>query len=352
MSDADSTPLLEVEGLRKDFTVNGGLVARLLGTTQHLEAIRGISFTIEEGETLGLVGESGAGKSTVGNVITRLQNPTAGTVRYRGQDVHELGGADLAEFRQSVQMVFQDPYSSLDPRYSIGRTMAEPLKIHTDLDKDERRARVEELLETVNLESAFRDRFPHELSGGQLQRVSIATALTVDPDFLILDEPVSALDVSVQARILNLLMRLQRERGLSYLFISHDLSVVKHLSDRVAVMYLGEIVEHGETEALFQNPTHPYTEGLLASVPQPDPHVERTQQQLEGEIPSPLDPPSGCSFHPRCAYATEECKQDAPPLEDVFDGRQAACHHWQEVSDTPADVDVTDVNDTSAQADD
>ena len=346
----DAAPLLEVDGLRKDFTINGGLIARLLRTTQHLQAIRGISFVIEEGETLGLVGESGAGKSTVGDVITRLQNPTEGEVRYRGRDVHTLEGDDLMEFRQSVQMVFQDPYSSLDPRYSIGRTMAEPLKIHTALDKDERRERVEELLETVNLEPTFRERYPHELSGGQLQRVSIATALTVDPEFIILDEPVSALDVSVQARILNLLMRLQRERGLSYLFISHDLSVVKHLSNRVAVMYLGKIVEHGETESLFQNPTHPYTEGLLASVPQPDPSVQRTQQQLEGEIPSPLDPPSGCSFHPRCDYATEECSEYEPPLEDVFGGRQAACHHWREVGEVPADADG--VSDANAQADD
>lgn len=352
MNDAGTAPLLKVEGLRKNFTVNGGIISRLLGTTQHLEAVRGISFTIEEGETLGLVGESGAGKSTVGNVITRLQKPTEGTVRYRGQDVHELTGDDLAEFRQSVQMVFQDPYSSLDPRYSIGRTIAEPLKIHTNLDKDERTARVEELLETVNLEPAFQERFPHELSGGQLQRVSIATALTVDPDFIILDEPVSALDVSVQARVLNLLMQLQRERGLSYLFISHDLSVVKHLSDRVAVMYLGEIAEHGETESLFKNPTHPYTKGLLGSVPQPDPHTQRIQQQLEGEVPSPLDPPSGCSFHPRCVYATEECAQNTPALENVFDNRQAACHHWQEVGDPPSSVSPSDVSDTSTQADD
>ena len=348
---SDARPLLEVDGLSKHFTVNGGVVSRLLGNTQQVEAIRDISFVVNEGETVGLVGESGAGKSTVGNVITRLLNPSEGCIRYRGQDVHDLSGSELAEFRQSVQMVFQDPYSSLDPRYSIGRTMAEPLKIHTDLSKDERTKRVETLLETVNLDPEFRSRYPHELSGGQLQRVSIATALAVDPDFLILDEPVSALDVSVQARILNLLMQLQRERNLSYLFISHDLSVVKHLSDRVAVLYLGEIVEQGTTESLFDNPTHPYTEGLLASIPQPDPHIDRHHQRLKGEIPSPLNPPSGCSFHPRCAYATEECTKSDPPLETTVGQRQVACHHWQQVGTTPADPAPGQAKDSSTKAD-
>ena len=325
-------PLLEVDGLTKQFTMNSGVVSRLLGNTRTLTAVRDVSFEVESGETLALVGESGAGKSTVGNVITRIHQPTGGSVRYRGEDIHGLSDDRLREYRQSVQMVFQDPYSSLDPRYRVGSTIAEPLKIHTDLSKEQRRDRVADLLETVNLDPDFADRYPHELSGGQLQRVSIATALSVDPEFVILDEPVSALDVSVQARILNLLMQLQRERDLSYLFISHDLGVVKHLSDRVAVMYLGEIVEQGETASLFEGPAHPYTEGLLASVPQANPHVRRRGQRLTGEIPSPIDPPSGCPFHPRCEYATEECRSDNPPLEPVFDGREAACHHWDEVS--------------------
>lgn len=324
-------PVLEVDSLTKEFAVNSGFVSRLLGNTQQLTAVRDVSFDVGGGETLALVGESGAGKSTVGNIITRVHEPSAGAVTYRGQDVHELAGEDLMEYRQSVQMVFQDPYSSLDPRYRVGSTVAEPLKIHTDLSKEERQDRVAELLETVNLDPAFAERYPHELSGGQLQRVSIATALSVDPEFIILDEPVSALDVSVQARILNLLMELQRARDLSYLFISHDLGVVKHLSDRVAVMYLGEIVEQGETVDLFEAPVHPYTEGLLASVPQANPDDHRRGQRLTGEIPSPIDPPSGCPFHPRCEYATDKCTEENPPLEDVFAGRQTACHHWEEV---------------------
>jgi peptide/nickel transport system ATP-binding protein/oligopeptide transport system ATP-binding protein len=341
-------PLLEVDGLQKEFVVNGGVVSRLLGSTRRLRAVRDVSFTIEAGETVGLVGESGAGKSTVGNVITRQLAPTEGEVRFRGENIHSLRGDDLAEFRQSVQMVFQDPHSSLDPRYSIGKTIAEPLKIHTDLSKAERRERVAELLETVNLDPAFSDRYPHELSGGQLQRVSIAAALTVDPEFVILDEPVSALDVSVQARILNLLMRLQAEHGLSYLLISHDLGVVKHICDRTAVLYLGEIVEHGRTRALFENPTHPYTEGLLASIPQPDPHAEKHGQRLGGEIPSAENPPSGCSFHPRCAYATEKCAEVNPPLEAVSEDRDAACHHWRQVSDDHEEAVVSDAVDVGS----
>lgn len=330
--------LLEVDDLKKEFIVNSGVVSRLLGRSQTLTAVRDVSFEVGGGETFALVGESGAGKSTVGNIITRIHRPSSGTVQYRGENIHELNSSQLMEYRKSVQMVFQDPYSSLDPRYRVGSTIAEPLKIHTDFSKKERENRVAELMETVNLDPAFAERYPHELSGGQLQRVSIATALSVDPEFIVLDEPVSALDVSVQARILNLLMELQRERDLSYLFISHDLSVVKHLSDRVAVMYLGEIVEQGETADLFEAPAHPYTEGLLASVPQANPHVHRQTQRLTGEIPSPINPPSGCPFHPRCEYATDECEVENPPLEAVFEGRKVACHHWEEVGAT-ADTD-------------
>ncbi len=322
--------ILEVQNLSKHFVTNSGVISRLLGYQSKLQAIRDVSFGIEEGRSLGLVGESGAGKSTVGNVITRIHEPSTGTVRYRGQDVHELSGSSLQEYRQSVQMVFQDPYSSLDPRYRIGKTIAEPLKIHTDLSTTQRRERVAELLETVNLSPDLSDRFPHELSGGQLQRVSIATALSVDPEFLILDEPVSALDVSVQARILNLLKDLQREYNLSYLFISHDLGVIKHVCDDVAVMYLGEIVEKSPTQDLFDAPYHPYSEGLLGSVPVPKVSVtHKNETRLSGEIPSPTNPPSGCSFHPRCPYATEECKRLDPALEDVTVERDVACHHWE-----------------------
>ena len=281
-------------------------------------------------ETVALVGESGAGKSTVGNAITRIHAPTSGTVRYRGADVHALAGDDLAEYRRSVQMVSRtllQPRPALPRRPVHRRTARDP----TDPDEEARTERVVDLLETVNLDPAFRRRYPHELSGGQLQRVSVATALSVDPEFLVLDEPVSALDVSVQARILNLLVRLQRDHGPSSLFISHDLSVVRHLSDRVAVMPPGEIVEQGPTEDLFARPRHPYTEGLLASVPRPNPHARRTRRRLEGEIPSPLDPPPGCSFHPRRAYTTEACRNADPPLEAVADGREVACFHWVDV---------------------
>lgn len=329
--------ILEVQNLSKHFITNGGVIPRLLGNQKELQAIRDVSFTVEEGRSLGLVGESGAGKSTVGNVITRIHEPTAGTVRYRGQDVHELSGPDLQEYRRSVQMVFQDPYRSLDPRYRIGKTIAEPLKIHTDLSTTQRRERVAELLETVNLSPDLRDRFPHELSGGQLQRVSIATALSIDPEFLILDEPVSALDVSVQARILNLLKDLQHEYDLSYLFISHDLGVIKHVCDDVAVMYLGEIVEKAPTQELFDTPYHPYSEGLLGSVPEPAVNANRDDTRLSGEIPSPTNPPSGCSFHPRCPYATTECERDDPPLEDVTIERDVACHHWETLRDSAPD---------------
>ncbi|MFB6186370.1 MAG: ABC transporter ATP-binding protein, partial [Halobacteriaceae archaeon] len=316
-----------------------GIIPRLFGNQQNLIAVRDISFDVKGGETFALVGESGAGKSTVGNIITRIHNPTAGTVRYQGRDVHDLEGEDLNEFRQSVQMVFQDPQSSLDPRYKIGKTIGEPLKIHTNLTTEERQNRVAELLETVNLDPSFRDRYPHELSGGQIQRVSIATALSVDPEFIILDEPVSALDVSVQAQILNLLMQLQSDHDLSYLFISHDLSIVRHLSDRVAIMYLGEIAEIGPTEDLFENPTHPYTEGLLASVPEANPHVSSRGQRLRGEIPSPINPPTGCSFHPRCDYASDKCSNVNPDLEEVLENREVACHHWDKVvGDSPQET--------------
>lgn len=327
--------LLEVDNLHKEFAINDGVIPRLLGTRESLKAVRGVDFSVDTGDAFGLVGESGAGKSTIGNLIARLYPPTEGTIRYDGANVHELSGDDLLEFRRSVQMVFQDPYRSLDPRYTVDRTLGEALKLHTDLDKEARQDRIAELLETVNLEVDHGSRYPHELSGGQLQRVSIATALSVDPDFLILDEPVSALDVSVQARILNLLRELQHEYDLAYLFISHDLGVVKHLCDRVAVLYLGEIVEEAPTSQLFDDPNHPYTEGLLGSVPTPDTESSDDGRTLEGEIASPRNPPSGCSFHPRCPYGTEQCREVNPPQEEVAPGRRVACHHWETVGTAP-----------------
>jgi len=323
--------LLEIQNVSKEFKINSGLIPKLLGTEEELTAIRNVSFTIEQGETFGLVGESGAGKSTIGNLIVRMYNPTSGRILYNGDNIHELSGSGLKEFRKSVQMVFQNPYTSLDPRYLIGDTLAEPLKIHTDLSKKERDDRVNELLETVNLETKHRQRYPHELSGGQLQRVAIAAALAVDPELIILDEPVSALDVSVQAQILNLLVDLQEQLDLSFLFISHDLSVVRHLTSSLAIMYLGEIVEKGPTSKLFDNPAHPYTEGLVRSIPDPNPRNDSLEEALVGRIPSPANPPSGCSFHPRCEYATEQCSTENPELEPVSDVRNVACYHWEKV---------------------
>ena len=325
--------LLDVEDLHKYYFERDSLVDRLLGRdARSVKAVDGVDFRVHPGETLGLVGESGCGKSTTGETLLRLREATDGKVRFDGESVFDLSGAELMEFRKRAGIVFQDPYSSLDPRMTVGELVAEPLAVHDEPADAEnrteaRRERVDELLERVGLSATQRDRYPHEFSGGQRQRVGIARALALEPDFLVLDEPVSALDVSVQAQILNLLADLQQEFGLTYLFIAHDLSVVRHLCDRVAVMYLGEIVESGPTEELFEEPRHPYTRALLSSTPNLTASVDE-MRPIEGESPDPVNVPEGCSFHPRCPLADEKCRIDDPSPYRIDDAHAARCHYW------------------------
>ena len=322
-------PLVEVEGLKKHFVQNDGVIDRLMGATQTVHAVDGVSFDVHAGETLGLVGESGSGKSTTARSVLRLDEPTAGTVRFDGVDVTGLSSGDLTDLRKRMQMVFQDPASSLNRRKSVGQIIRQPMAIH-GLHEGERDERVDELMETVGLPPRHSNRYPHEFSGGQRQRVGLARALAVEPDFIVADEPVSALDVSIQAQMLNLFDDLQEEFDLTMLFIAHDLSVIRHVCDRVAVMYLGEIVEIADTDELFENPQHPYTRALIDAIPEPTPERAREREPLAGEVPSPIDPPAGCSFHPRCPDATEECTTVDPPLEPVegaSPGHEAACIH-------------------------
>src|SRR5579862_7442269 len=323
---ASSAPLLEVKGLRKHFPISEGLlIGRKIG---EVKAVDGVDFTIRRGETLGLVGESGCGKTTTGRCILRLERPTAGEIRYNGLDIATLKGRPLLELRRRIQVIFQDPYSSLNPRMKVGDIIAEPIKVHgIQPDATRRAARVHELLSVCGLDPAFADRYPHEMSGGQRQRVGIARALALKPEFIVCDEAVSALDVSIQAQVVNLLEDLRERFGLTYLFIAHDLSVVRHLCQRVAVMYLGRIVELADSDELFGNPLHPYTQALLAAVPVPDPSVEmhRTFRPVQGEVPSPINPPSGCVFHPRCPIAVESCKHTRPELREVLPGHFVAC---------------------------
>jgi oligopeptide/dipeptide ABC transporter ATP-binding protein len=316
-------PVLEVAGLSKHFPVRKGLLRRTVG---HVYAVDEVSFTIGAGETLGLVGESGCGKTTVGRVILRLIEPTAGTIRLDGRDVTRLGKLEMRPFRREMQIIFQDPFSSLNPRKRAGDIVGEPLKVHGVLAKGARRERVAALFERVGLRRAQMDNFPHQFSGGQRQRIGVARALALNPKLIIGDEPVSALDVSIQAQVINLLMDLQRDLKLSYLFISHNLAVVEHISHRIAVMYLGRIVEYTDKTTLFTRPLHPYTEALLAAVPVPDPAIKRTKLVVQGDVPSPLNPPPGCRFHTRCPYAEARCKVDVPLLREVEPGHHVACH--------------------------
>ncbi len=325
---ASPQPLLEVRGLKTYYPVRGGILKRVVAWVR---AVDDVSFTIYEGETLGLVGESGCGKSTTGLSILRLIEPQAGEIRFDGQNLLALKGPDLKALRRQMQIVFQDPYAALNPRLPVGVSIAEGLRIHRIGTPRERQERVIELLRLVGLEPYHAYRYPHEFSGGQLQRIGIARALALRPRFLVLDEPVSALDVSIQAQILNLLMDLQEKFHLTYLFVAHNLAVVEHISNRVAVMYLGKIVELAPTERLFNNPLHPYTQALLSAIPVPDPTVKRERILLKGDVPSPLNPPSGCRFHPRCPFAKPECAATEPELREYEPGHWVACHFAGEV---------------------
>ncbi len=315
--------VLEVEDLKTYFPVRRGLLRRTVG---QVHAVDGVSFAIGAGETLGLVGESGCGKTTVGRSVLRLIEPTAGVIRLGGRDITRLGRAELRPFRREMQIIFQDPFSSLNPRMRAGDIVGEPLKVHGTVPAAGRRERVAALFARVGLSEAQMDNYPHQFSGGQRQRIGVARALALNPKLIVGDEPVSALDVSIQAQVINLLTDLQRELGLSYLFISHNLAVVEHISHRIAVMYLGRIVEHTDRETLFRKPLHPYTEALLAAVPVPDPAARRAKRVLQGDVPSPLHPPAGCHFHTRCPYAEARCRSETPRLREIEPGHHVACH--------------------------
>ncbi|HUN23421.1 MAG TPA: dipeptide ABC transporter ATP-binding protein [Anaerolineales bacterium] len=320
-----STPLLELRNVVKHFPVKGGLLQR---TIANVKAVQDVSLTIQKGETLGLVGESGCGKSTLGRVILNLIPPTSGQILFEGKDITTMTAPQMVNLRRQMQVIFQDPYSSLDPRVPVGDSIAEGLKVHgIGSSAEERRQKVTDILQRVGMQAYHADRFPHEFSGGQRQRIGIARALVLKPKFIVCDEPVSALDVSVQAQVLNLLKELQKDFGLTYLFIAHDMGVVEHISDRVAVMYLGKVVEVADRRAIYANPTHPYTQALMSAIPVPDPELRRERVILQGDVPSPLRPPSGCAFHPRCPVAQPVCSQETPQLLQLSDTstHAAAC---------------------------
>ena len=340
-----TAPILEVIGLTKHFPVRRGLLrAKTVGVVR---AVDGVSFALHRGETLALVGESGCGKSTTARLVLRLIEPSAGVVRFEGEDITQLSGDALRKLRRRMQIVFQDPFSSLNPRMTVGEILEEPLIVHGIGTAPERRARVAELLGLVGLAGYHATRYPHEFSGGQRQRIGIARALAVEPGLVVCDEPVSALDVSIQAQVVNLLKDLQARLGLSYLFIAHDLAVVKHMADRIAVMYLGQIVELAPKDALFAAPRHPYTRTLLAAIPRPDPHRDTARQLPGGDVPSPMNPPEGCRFHTRCPFVAEICRSETPHLTELADGHAAACHRAHEI---PAMAAAEGVGHTSAVA--
>ncbi len=326
--------LLQVDGLRQWFPIQSGFFKRTVG---HVKAVDGVSFTLHEGEILGLVGESGCGKTTTGRTIMRAYEPTGGHVRFRDKTLGEIDLATLPKSKlptvwRNVQMIFQDPFSSLNPRMTLQQIVGEPLRNYGIASGSERRERVAELLRTVGLRPEHMSRYPHAFSGGQRQRIGIARALALNPQLMICDEPVSALDVSIQAQVLNLLKELRAEFNLSYLFISHDLSVVKHICSRIAVMYVGKLAEMADTKELFANPLHPYTEALLSAVPKPDPRAKRQRIVLEGDVADPANPPSGCYFHPRCGYAEERCRVEEPQLRELRPGHIVSCHRAEELS--------------------
>lgn len=320
------TPLLEVNNLKMHFPVREGLFLR---ASKFNRAVDGVSLKVAPGETVGLVGESGCGKSTLGRCITRLYQPTAGEIKFQGQDISRMKNREMLPLRRDIQMIFQDPLESLNARHTVGEILEEPLIIHKLGNRQERQKRVAELLNLVGLPARSVTRYPFEFSGGQRQRIGIARAIALKPSLIVCDEPVSALDVSIQSQILNLLVELQQELNLAYLFIAHDLAVVKHISDRIAIMYLGRIVESGPGEAVYREPQHPYTQSLISAIPVPDPHQKSQRILLKGDVPSPIDPPSGCRFHTRCPRATDICREQEPELRDLgaSDGLIAACHH-------------------------
>ncbi len=321
----DNDILLEVNNLQKYFPIRSGLFG---GHVDNVKAVDGVSFKIRRGETLGLVGESGCGKSTTGRTIIRLYDVTGGEVIFDGQDISTMSQQDLRGIRKRIQMIFQDPYASLNSRMTVGDIIGEPIDIHGIASGEERQRIIYDLLERVGLSKGHASRYPHEFSGGQRQRIGIARALAVNPDFIICDEPISALDVSIQAQVVNMLEDLQKELGLTYLFIAHDLSMVKHISDRIGVMYLGKLVEVATSESLYENPNHPYTQALLSAIPIPDPKIAKSNERvvLEGDVPSPLNPPSGCRFRTRCQYVMDICSIEEPALIDIGDGHMSACH--------------------------
>ena len=322
-----SDVILSVRGLKKHFPINSGIVIqRQVGA---VKAVDGVDFDVYKGETLGLVGESGCGKSTTGRTILQLYRPTAGSVVFEGQELTAMRGNELRQMRRRMQIIFQDPFASLNPRMTVGNIVSEPLQVHNVMGKSERKEYVAQLLEKVGLNPFYINRYPHEFSGGQRQRIGIARALALNPSFIVADEPISALDVSIQAQVVNLMEDLQEELGLTYLFIAHDLSMVRHICDRVAVMYLGKIVEIGPTDMVYENPLHPYTQSLLSAVPVPDPSVEETRRRiiLSGDVPSPANPPHGCNFNTRCPVGFELCHHEPdPPLIEIEPGHFAACH--------------------------